>query len=209
MDPFTILTGVAAPMPMPDINTDAITPMAAGRSTSADIGKLLFANWRYTLDGAEIPDFILNKPPFREAKIIVAGANFGCGSSRERAVWALMKFGIRCVIAPSFADIFRENSYQNGLLPVVLPPAQCEALAGDMARAADPRLIVDLRRSEVQTLDGRVFAFSVPAERREALLEGLAEIDVILRMTPDIDAFQQRDAETRPWIYATGVHSEK
>src|SRR5262245_59358448 len=103
MEPFSIVTGIAAPMMMPDINTDAITPMAAGRSTAVDLGKMLFNNWRYKLDGSEIPEFILNRKPFRNSKIIVAGANFGCGSSRERAVWALMRFGIRCVIAPSFA----------------------------------------------------------------------------------------------------------
>ena len=201
MEPFTVLTGIAAPMMMADINTDAITPMAAGRSTSADLGKMLFNNWRYTLEGAEIPEFILNRAPFREAKVIVAGANFGCGSSRERAVWSLMKFGIRCVIAPSFADIFRENSYQNGLLPLIMDAAECAALGAALETAQDPRITVDLERCVVRVLDGREIAFSVPAERRAALLEGLAEIDVILRMTPDIDNFQRTDREQRPWIY--------
>ena len=201
MEPFTVLSGIAVPMMMPDINTDAITPMAAGRSTAQDIGKLLFANWRYTLDGTEIADFILNRPPFRESKIIVAGPNFGCGSSRERAVWALMKFGIRCVIAPSFADIFRENSYQNGLLPVVLPAETCAALGAQLAGANDPRVTVDLNRCTVTGPDGAASAFSVPAERRDALMEGLAEIDVILRMSQDIDTFQQADRVQRPWIY--------
>lgn len=120
MKPFTVVKGIAAPMLMPNINTAAITPMAAGRSTSADLVKMLSNNWRYHLDGGEIPEFILNRSPFRNSKFLVAGANFGCGSSRERAVWALMRFGIRCVIAPSFADIFRDNSCQNGLLPVVI-----------------------------------------------------------------------------------------
>ena len=201
MEPFTLLKGIAAPMMMPDINTDAITPMAAGRSTSQDIGKLLFANWRYTMDGAEIPEFILNKAPFREAKIIVAGPNFGCGSSRERAVWALMRFGIRCVIAPSFADIFRENSYQNGLLPVVLPAETCAALGAQLAEAPDPNITVDLNRCMVTDPDGKASPFNVPAERRDALMEGLAEIDVILRMSQDIDKFQQTDRVQRPWIY--------
>ena len=201
MELFTLLKGIAAPMMMPDINTDAITPMAAGRSTSQDIGKLLFANWRYTMDGAEIPDFILNKPPFRDAKIIVAGPNFGCGSSRERAVWALMRFGIRCVIAPSFADIFRENSYQNGLLPVVLPAEACAALGAQLAQMQDPRITVDLQSCVVTCPAGKEMPFNVPAERREALMEGLAEIDVILRMTQDIDNFPQADRVQRPWIY--------
>jgi 3-isopropylmalate/(R)-2-methylmalate dehydratase small subunit len=201
MEPFTVVTGIAAPMMMPDINTDAITPMAAGRSTSVDLGKMLFNNWRYKLDGSEIPEFVLNREPFRQAQILVAGANFGCGSSRERAVWALMKFGFRCVIAPSFADIFRENSYQNGLLPVVLGEGDCAALGLALETAPQPRITVDLQRCVVRALDGREIAFSVPEERRAALLEGLAEIDVISRMQADIDQFQQKDRAARPWIY--------
>ena len=201
MEPFTTLTGIAAPMLMTDINTDAITPMAAGRSTSADLGKMLFNNWRYTLDGAEIPEFILNRKPYREAQIIVAGPNFGCGSSRERAVWSLMKFGIRCVIAPSFADIFRENSYQNGLLPVVLDETDCVALGQALEQSPDPRITVDLQRCVVKTLDGRELAFNAPAERRDALLAGHAEIDVILGMEGDIANFQRQDREKRSWIY--------
>ena len=201
MDKFTVVTGIAAPMMMADINTDAMSPMAAGRSTSADLGKMLFNNWRYKLDGSEIPEFILNREPFRRSSILVAGANFGCGSSRERAVWALMRFGIRCVIAPSFADIFRENAYQNGLLPVTLHAADCAALGDTLERAAEPLVTVDLERCEVRGPDGRTVAFEVPAERRMALLEGLDEIDVILRMEPDIAAFQRADREERPWIY--------
>ena len=201
MDTFTVVTGIAAPMPMPNINTDAISPMAAGRSTSADLGKLLFANWRYGLDGAELPEFVLNRPAFRAAKILVAGPNFGCGSSRERAVWALMRFGIRAVIAPSFADIFRENAYQNGLLPVVVDEAQCARLARLLEAAADPVVTVDLERCIVRGPEDWSSAFDVPAERRAALLEGLDEIDVILRMEPAIDAFQQADRVHRPWIY--------
>src|SRR5690348_9590957 len=121
MEKFTRVRGIAAPLMMPNITTDALSPTSAGKSTSVDLGALLLANWRYDPQGRELPDFILNKPPFRETRILVAGANFGCGSSRERAVWALQKFGIRCVIAPSFADIFRDNAFQNGLLPVELP----------------------------------------------------------------------------------------
>ena len=201
MEKFTVVTGIAAPMMMPNINTDAMSPMAAGRSTSADLGKMLFNNWRYHPDGSEIPEFILNRAPFREAKVLLAGENFGCGSSRERAVWALMRFGIRCVIAPSFADIFRENAYQNGLLPVALDAAECAALAAAAERAADPLVTVDLERCEVHGPDGRTIPFVVPAERRTALLEGLDEIDVILRMESEIAAFQRADREQRPWIY--------
>jgi 3-isopropylmalate/(R)-2-methylmalate dehydratase small subunit len=201
MDKFTVVTGIAAPVMMADINTDAMSPMAAGRSTSADLGKMLFNNWRYELDGSEIPEFILNREPFRRSTILVAGPNFGCGSSRERAVWALMRFGIRCAIAPSFADIFRENAFQNGLLPVTLHAAECAALGDALERAEEPIVTVDLQCCEVHGPDGRTFAFDVPAERRMALLEGLDEIDVILRMEPDIAAFQRADREERPWIY--------
>lgn len=201
MEPFTVVTGIAAPMMMPDINTDAITPMAAGRSDKVDLGKMLFNNWRYHVDGSEIPEFILNREPFRRAKILVAGANFGCGSSRERAVWALARFGLRCVIAPSFADIFRDNAYQNGLLPVVIPAADCAALGSALESANNPQITVDLERGVVHDLDGRDIAFSVPPERREALLKGLDEIDVLLGMASDIDAFQKADRAARPWVY--------
>ena len=201
MEKFTVVTGIAAPMMMPNINTDAISPMAAGRSTSADLSALLFANWRYRLDGSEVADFILNRQPFRKSSIIVAGANFGCGSSRERAVWALMRFGIRCVIAPSFADIFRENAFQNGLLPVVIGAADCASLGAALERAQEPVVTVDLQHCVVHGLEGRTWPFAVPGERRMALLEGLDEIDVVLRMEADIDAFQRADREQRPWIY--------
>ena len=205
MEPFTVLTGIAAPMMMPNINTDAITPMAAGRSTSVDLGKLMFANWRYTLDGKEIPEFILNRPPFRHSKILVTGENFGCGSSRERAVWALLKFGIRCVIAPSFADIFRENAYQNGVLPVSISAEECAGLGAALEHAGEPQITVDLERCVVRGLDGREIAFTVPAERRTALLAGLDEIDVILGMESEIEAFQRVDREQRPWVYLDRV----
>lgn len=201
MEPFTVVTGIAAPMMMPNINTDAITPMAAGRSTSVDLGKMMFNNWRYNLDGSEIAEFILNRPPFRQSKILVAGANFGCGSSRERAVWALLKFGIRCVIAPSFADIFRENSYQNGLLPVVIGAADCAALGASLEHGSDPSITVDLERCVVRTLEAREIPFNVPAELRDALMKGLDEIDVILGMESAIAAFQKRERVARPWLY--------
>jgi 3-isopropylmalate/(R)-2-methylmalate dehydratase small subunit len=201
MEKFTVVRGIAAPLMMPNITTDALSPTAAGKSTSVDLGALLFANWRYDPKGGEISDFILNKPPFRAAKILVAGSNFGCGSSRERAVWALQKFGICCVIAPSFADIFRDNAFQNGLLPVALEAGDCSALAEALKQAQDPIITVDLERCLVTGPHGAALPFEVPAERRTALLEGLAEIDVILRMEADIDAFEARDRQARPWIY--------
>jgi len=201
METFTTVTGIAAPLLLPNINTDAITPMIAGRSLSADIGKLLFANWRYHPDGSEIADFVLNQPPYREAKILIAGTNFGCGSSRERAVWALMRFGIRCVIASSFADIFHDNAFQNGLLPLVLSAAEHAALADAVVQAKEPTVTVDLDLCRLTDPNGRTIAFTVPAERRLALREGLEEIEVILRMEGDIDAFQARDRGVRPWVY--------
>lgn len=142
----------------------------------------------------------LRRGPLK-ARVFVAGENFGCGSSRERAVWALLKFGIRCVIAPSFADIFRENSYQNGLLPVVIGAADCAALGASLEHASDPSITVDLDRCVVRTLKAREVTFSVPAERRDALMKGLDEIDVILSMESAIADFQARERKARPWLY--------
>jgi len=139
MEKFTRLDGVAASLPMPDINTDAVIPASYQRTLNDDPGKGLFAGWRYDLEGNEVPDFILNREPWRNSRIIVAGQNFGCGSSREFAVWALMRFGIRCVIAPSFGDIFYENSFKNGLLPVVRAPPQVEALHEHLRAPTTPR----------------------------------------------------------------------
>jgi 3-isopropylmalate/(R)-2-methylmalate dehydratase small subunit len=201
MDVFTTVTGIAAPLLLPNINTDALSPMIAGRSLSADLGKLLFANWRYAPDGTELADFILNKPPFRDSKILITGPNFGCGSSRERAVWALMRFGIRCVIAPSFADIFYDNAFQNGLLPLTLPAQECASLAEAVACAREPVVTVDLVQCRLEGPNGRSLTFDVPVERRMALLEGLDEIALILRMEGDIAAFEAEDHRRRPWIY--------
>jgi 3-isopropylmalate/(R)-2-methylmalate dehydratase small subunit len=200
MEKFTILTGVAAPMRADNITTDAMSPTAAGKSAATDLGAMLFANDRYRSDGSESPDFILNRAPYRDSKFIVAGGNFGCGSSRERAVWALMRFGIRAVLAPSFAEIFRDNAYQNGLLPVALSHADWAALADGLQRAAHPTLTVDLVRRVVQGPDAHAMPFEIPAERREALLNGLDEISFILTMQSDIDAYQARERSARPWV---------
>jgi 3-isopropylmalate/(R)-2-methylmalate dehydratase small subunit len=201
MEKFTILRGIAAPMMLANINTDAISPVAAGLSATTDLGAMLFANWRYDLDGKEKPDFILNRPLFRASNILVAGANFGCGSSRERAVWALMRFGIGCVIAPSFGEIFHDNAFQNGLLPVTLPAADCAALGAALEATEEPHVTVDLLRCVVEGPDGRALPFTVAPERRSALLEGLDEFSTILRMEATIDAFQHTDQGERPWIY--------
>jgi 3-isopropylmalate/(R)-2-methylmalate dehydratase small subunit len=200
MEKFTILTGIAAPMRADNITTDAMSPTAAGKSAATDLGAMLFANDRYRADGTENPDFILNRAPYRDSKFIVAGENFGCGSSRERAVWALMRFGIRAVLAPSFAEIFRDNAYQNGLLPIALSPADWAVLADVLQRAACPTLTVDLVRRVVQGPDGQAMPFEIPTERREALLNGLDEISFILAMQSDIDAYQARERSARPWV---------
>jgi 3-isopropylmalate/(R)-2-methylmalate dehydratase small subunit len=201
MEAFTILRGVAAPMPIDNIDTDSITPMAAGKSTSVDLGAMLFNNARYHEDGSEVDDFVLNRGRFRCSVILVAGENFGCGSSRERAVWSLQKFGIRCVIAPSFAEIFQDNAFQNGLLPVVLPAADCAELAAWLEAAEEPVVTVDLRACTVQPAGGDAMIFEISAERRMALLEGLDEIDFLLTLEPDITAFEAADRQHRPWIY--------
>ena len=205
MQPFTILSGVAAPMPRENIDTDAITPSAAGKSAAADLGAMLFNNSRYHLDGTENPDFILNQPKYRHSQILVAGRNFGCGSSRERAVWALQKFGIRCVIAPSFADIFYDNAFQNGLLPVILPLPDWQALLDSLA-SSDAIVTVDLVECRLEAPSGH-YTFEVTPERRIALLEGLDEIDLVLRFESDIEAFELVDRARRPWLYDFAARS--
>jgi 3-isopropylmalate/(R)-2-methylmalate dehydratase small subunit len=162
----------------------------------------LFAGWRYDLQGNEVPDFILNRKPFRESKIIVAGANFGCGSSREFAVWALMRFGIRCVIAPSFGDIFYENSFKNGLLPILLTQQYVDVLQEYLGKTNSPTLTIDLERQEITLLDGRVLNFTVPPSRRVALLEGIDEIGQTLRFDKEIKNFEEGQREAEPWIYS-------
>ncbi|MBI5912797.1 MAG: 3-isopropylmalate dehydratase small subunit [Betaproteobacteria bacterium] len=206
MEKFTTLAGIAAPMMVPNIDTDAIIPVEQMKALDADFGRCLFFNQRYRLDGSDNPDFLLNRPPYRKAKILVAGENFGCGSSREHAVWALVSFGIRCVIAPSFGDIFYNNSFKNGLLPVQLPANVVDALAVRIEADANPDslpVIVDLEACTVHGpgTDGPIIAFDIDPERREALLEGLDEIGITLKHEAQIAAFQARDAAQRPWVY--------
>jgi 3-isopropylmalate/(R)-2-methylmalate dehydratase small subunit len=201
MEKFTRLTGVAASMPLVDINTDAIIPASYQRTLEGNPGKGLFAGSRYDLHGNEVPDFILNQQPFRESKIIVAGPNFGCGSSREFAVWALMRFGIRSVIAPSFSDIFYENSFKNGLLPIVLPEQDVKVVQEYLVKTNDPTIAIDLERQEITLSDGRSIRFSVPPSRRAALLEGLDEIGQTLRFDKEIGAYQEKQRTSDSWIY--------
>jgi 3-isopropylmalate/(R)-2-methylmalate dehydratase small subunit len=205
MEPFLRHDGVAAALLRPNIDTDAIIPSremkTVGKSGLADG---LFAGWRYRDAATREPEpsFVLNQPAQRGSSIVLAGANFGCGSSREHAVWALKEYGIRAVLAPSFGAIFAGNCVRNGLLPVVLPMAQVQALAA--AVAADPqrrRLCVDLERCEVVDPDGRVHAFEIAPSQREMLLKGLDPIGLTLQSSAAIAAFQVRDRQARPWIY--------
>jgi 3-isopropylmalate/(R)-2-methylmalate dehydratase small subunit len=201
MEKFTRVAGIAAPFPTANIDTDAIIPAQWLRSLSTDLGKGLFGGSRYDQEGKENPDFILNRAPYRDAKIIVAGPNFACGSSREGAVWALQRFGIRCVVAPGFSDIFFENAFKNGLLPVILPERDVQEILGFLETTNDPSLTVDLERCVIETPQGRTISFTIPEARRTALMEGLDEIGQTLRQEAEIAAFQARDREARPWIH--------
>jgi 3-isopropylmalate/(R)-2-methylmalate dehydratase small subunit len=203
MTPFTVLTSIAAPLLQDNLDTDAIIrvePLFDGVPRD-HLGPFALAALRYRADGAEDPAFVLNREPYRQAGILLAGANFGCGSSREGAVWALMARGLRCVIAPSFGDIFYNNCFQNGMLPVRLPRAQVEALANVVSSGADATLTVDLVACTVQRAGAADIGFELPARRREGLLHGLDDLELTLARGSDIDAFQRRDARLRPWVY--------
>ena len=200
MDKFTRLTGIAAPMPLVNIDTDMIIPKQFLKTIKrSGLGVNLFDEMRYTLDGAEIPDFVLNQPAYRKSEIIVAGENFGCGSSREHAPWALLDFGIRCVISTSFADIFFNNCFKNGILPIVLPQAQVDILMADARKGANARQSVDLEAQTVTTSDGQVFAFEVDSHRKHCLINGLDDIGLTLEKATAIDIFEKKAAALRPW----------
>jgi 3-isopropylmalate dehydratase small subunit len=202
MTPFLRFEGVAAPLPLANVNTDAIIPSAFLRSESSDLAAGLFARWRFDERGNEKPDFVLNRRPFRRASILLAGENFGCGSSREAAVWALQRFGILCVVAPSFADIFYENAFRNGLLPAIVEPGDLAALvAAAEAEPEQARLQVDLNSCTLARGNAARFAFRVPAYRREALLRGDDEIAATLRHAGEIEAFAAADRAGRGWLY--------
>ncbi len=200
MDKFTTLTGVAAPMPLVNIDTDMIIPKQFLKTIQrSGLGKNLFDEMRYTQDGQEIPDFVLNQPAYRRAEIIVAGDNFGCGSSREHAPWALLDFGIRCVISTSFADIFFSNCFKNGILPVVLPPEAVAHLMDDAKKGANARISVDLAAQTVIASDGTVFHFEVDAFKKHCLFNGLDDIGLTLEKAAAIDSYEAKAATSRPW----------
>jgi len=201
MPKFDVLTGPAAALMQENINTDAIMPTPWIIEVNDDWGNGLFRRWRYDLEGNEVADFPLNQPRFRQATILVAGRNFGCGSSREEAVWGLDGYGIRCIIAPSFGDIFYENAFKNGLLPIVLPAEQVAAIAQALQVANLPELTVDLERCTVMPPGGAAIAFTIEPSRRAALLSGMDEIDLTRARSAEIEAFQQADRLRRPWIH--------
>jgi 3-isopropylmalate/(R)-2-methylmalate dehydratase small subunit len=201
MDKFTTLTGIAAPMPLVNIDTDMIIPKQFLKTIQrSGLGKNLFDEMRFTQDGAEIPDFVLNQPAYRNAEILIAGDNFGCGSSREHAPWALLDFGIRCVISTSFADIFFNNCFKNGILPIVMPAEVVEILMADARKGANARITVDLEAQTVTASDGQTFGFEVDSHRKHCLLNGLDDIGLTLEKAASIDSYEAKAASLRPWV---------
>lgn len=201
MEKFTKLTGVAASLPIINIDTDMIIPKQYLKTIKrTGLGTALFSEMRYKEDGSENPDFVLNKPAYRQAKIIVAGDNFGCGSSREHAPWALLDFGIRCVISTSFADIFYNNCFKNGILPIVVTPEQLALLKDDAERGSNATMTVDLESQTISGPDGGSVHFDIDPARKQILLEGLDDIATTLKSDAVIGSFEQKISAERPWI---------
>ena len=200
MEKFTSLTSVAAPLPMINVDTDMIIPKQFLKTIKrTGLGKSLFYEMRYDEAGKENPDFVLNKPSYRNAKILVAGDNFGCGSSREHAPWALLDFGVRCVISTSFADIFYNNCFKNGILPVVISPGDLAKLMDDAERGANATLTVDLEAQEIRGPDGGVVRFDIDPFRKKCLIEGLDDIGLTMQKADKIQAFEETASLARPW----------
>jgi 3-isopropylmalate/(R)-2-methylmalate dehydratase small subunit len=201
MQKFTRLTGVAAPMPMINIDTDMIIPKGHLKTIKrTGLGKALFDEMRYNADGSEKPDFVLNQSAYRKSQVIVAGANFGCGSSREHAPWALLDFGIRCVIAPSFADIFHNNCFKNGILPIALPQEICDRLMDDARKGANATITIDLEKEEITRPDGEVIKFKIDAFRRHCLLNGLDDIGLTLQKGASVETYESKQKVSQPWL---------
>ena len=201
MEKFTTLTGVAASLPMVNVDTDMIIPARFLKSIKrTGFGKSLFYTLRYDENGKERPDFVLNKPAYRNAKILIAGNNFGCGSSREHAPWALADFGIRCVIAPDFADIFYNNSFKNGILLIKLPQEEIDKLHEDAERGANATLTVDLEKQEITGPDGGTIKFDVDPFKKHCLLNGLDDIGLTMQKEDKIAAFEKRQHAETPWV---------
>ena len=201
MDKFDKLSGIAAPLPLINIDTDMIIPKQFLKTIKrSGLGVNLFDEMRYDDDRGEISTFVLNQPAYREAEILVAGDNFGCGSSREHAPWAIKDFGIRCVIAPSFADIFYNNCFKNGILPIALPQEQVDVLMQDAEKGANARLDIDLEAQTITSSDGEVFHFEVDAFKKHCLIEGLDDIGLTMAKAAAIDTFESQAKTSRPWV---------
>jgi len=201
MDKFDKLTGVAAPLPITNVDTDMIIPKQFLKTIKrTGLGVNLFDEMRYKDDGSEVEDFVLNQPAYRDAKILVAGDNFGCGSSREHAPWALMDFGIRCIISTSFADIFYNNCFQNGILPIVLPKADVDKLMDDAERGSNAVVSIDLEAQEIKGPDGGTIKFEIDAFRKHCLLNGLDAIGLTMQQADAIDTFEGKDKAARSWV---------
>ena len=201
MEKFEKVSGIAAPMPLVNIDTDMIIPKEFLKTIKrSGLGIHAFDEMRYDRQGNEIPDFVLNKPQYREASILVAGDNFGCGSSREHAPWALADFGIKVVVSTSFADIFFNNCFKNGMLPIVLPQEQVDILMKDAEKGSNARMEVDLEAQTISTSDGETFTFDVDPFKKHCLLEGLDDIGLTLAKASAIDTFEASAAQARPWV---------
>ena len=199
MEKFDKLTSIAAPLDIINVDTDMIIPKQFLKTIQrSGLGKNLFDEMRYAPDGQEIADFVLNQAAYREAQILVAGDNFGCGSSREHAPWALLDFGIRCIIAPSFADIFYNNCFKNGILPIVLPQTEVDKLMDDAKRGANATISVDLESQTIQGPDGGTISFEVDGFRKQCLMEGLDDIGLTLQKAQAIDAYEET-LDAQPW----------
>ena len=202
MQKFTKLTGVAAPMDAINVDTDQIIPKLHLRTIKrTGLGKVLFDELRFNPDGTEKPEFVLNQEPYRNAEILVAGDNFGCGSSREHAPWALLDFGIRCIVSTSFADIFYNNCFKNGILPITVSADGLQALMADASDRENPVLTVDLHAQEITRPNGATVRFQIDEFRRECLLDGLDDIGLTMQKVEMIDAFEKTQRERQPWLY--------
>jgi 3-isopropylmalate/(R)-2-methylmalate dehydratase small subunit len=201
MEKFEKLTAIAAPMPLINIDTDMIIPKQFLKTIKrTGLGVSAFYEMRYNLDGSNKPDFVLNKEAYKDANILVAGDNFGCGSSREHAPWALLDFGIRCVISTSFADIFYNNCFKNGILPVIVTEEQLRLLMKDAEKGSNSRMVVDLENQNIETSDGDVITFDVDQHNKHCLINGLDDIGLTLEKVVSIDAFETKMAQSAPWV---------
>ncbi|MBW0158237.1 3-isopropylmalate dehydratase small subunit [Sedimentimonas flavescens] len=201
MEKFQKVTGIAAPMPLVNIDTDMIIPKVFLKTIKrSGLGVNLFDEMRYDRAGNELPDFVLNKPQYRDASILIAGDNFGCGSSREHAPWALADFGIKVIVSTSFADIFFNNCFKNGMLPIVLPQAEVDLLMKDAEKGANARMTVDLENQQITTSDGVTIPFEVDAFKKHCLINGLDDIGLTLEKVSAIDTFEAQSAQSRPWV---------